>query len=79
VVGKTLRTGLSRLLRAPLADRLSALAQDVDKQALVERGASDQRIEAVGYGETRPIADNGTPAGRDRNRRIEVYLIEEAN
>ena len=30
VVGKSLRTGLSRMLRAPLADRLSALAEDVD-------------------------------------------------
>jgi len=30
VVGKSLRTGLSRLLRAPLSDRLSALAEDVD-------------------------------------------------
>jgi two-component system sensor histidine kinase KdpD len=30
VVGKSLRTGLSRMLRAPLSDRLSALAEDVD-------------------------------------------------
>lgn len=30
VVGKSLRTGLSRILRAPLSDRLSALAEDVD-------------------------------------------------
>jgi outer membrane protein OmpA-like peptidoglycan-associated protein len=46
------------------------------KQALVERGASPERIEAVGLGETWPIADNGTRAGRDRNRRIEIYLVE---
>lgn len=30
VVGKSLRTGLSRMLRAPLSDRLSSLARDVD-------------------------------------------------
>jgi len=30
VVGKSLRTGLSRMLRAPLSDRLSALAEDID-------------------------------------------------
>lgn len=54
---------------------LSQERADAVKQALVERGASAPRIEAVGYGETRPIADNGTRAGRDRNRRIEVYLI----
>lgn len=58
---------------------LSQERADAVKQALVGRGASAQRIEAVGYGESRPIADNGTRAGRDRNRRIEVYLIEGAN
>jgi outer membrane protein OmpA-like peptidoglycan-associated protein len=46
------------------------------KQALVGRGVRGGRIEAVGLGETRPIADNATRAGRDRNRRIEVYLDE---
>jgi len=30
VVGKTLRTGLSRILRAPFSDQLSALAEDID-------------------------------------------------
>ncbi len=35
---------------------------------------SSDRISAVGYGETRPIATNATAAGRERNRRIEVVL-----
>jgi OOP family OmpA-OmpF porin len=31
-------------------------------------------IDAVGYGESRPIASNGTQAGRAQNRRIEIIL-----
>jgi len=33
------------------------------------------RISAVGYGATRPIANNKTKAGRDRNRRIDLLII----
>jgi outer membrane protein OmpA-like peptidoglycan-associated protein len=33
------------------------------------------RISAVGYGDTRPIANNKTKAGRDRNRRIDLLII----
>ncbi len=29
---------------------------------------------AAGYGDTRPVADNATPEGRERNRRIEILL-----
>lgn len=38
VVGKSLRTGVSRILRAPLSDRLSALAQDVDVYVVAHEG-----------------------------------------
>lgn len=33
-------------------------------------GADGSRITAVGYGEERPIADNGTAAGQQKNRRV---------
>jgi len=37
---------------------------------LAERGVPTSGLNAVGYGESRPIADNATPAGRAQNRRI---------
>lgn len=45
-------------------------------RALVERGVTTERLKAVGFGETKPIADNKKPAGRAQNRRVE-FMIEE--
>jgi OmpA-OmpF porin, OOP family len=36
---------------------------------LVEHGIDCKRLIAVGFGESKPIADNGTPEGRSQNRR----------
>lgn len=33
-----------------------------------------ERISATGYGEYRPIADNDSPQGRKKNRRVEIFL-----
>jgi outer membrane protein OmpA-like peptidoglycan-associated protein len=46
------------------------------RDALLARGIDAARIVAVGYGETRPIADNATAAGREKNRRIEIVLSD---
>lgn len=40
---------------------------------------SASRSEAFGYGESRPIANNETPEGRKRNRRIDLLLKPPAN
>jgi outer membrane protein OmpA-like peptidoglycan-associated protein len=37
---------------------------------LMDRGVRTDAMSAIGYGETRPIADNGTPDGQAKNRRI---------
>ena len=42
--------------------------------ALQGRRVDVSGMSAVGYGETRPIADNGSEAGREANRRIEFVL-----
>ena len=39
-----------------------------------ELGVPGNRISALGYGETRPVANNETAQGRARNRRIEVRI-----
>jgi outer membrane protein OmpA-like peptidoglycan-associated protein len=39
---------------------------------LISKGIDGSRIEAVGYGDERPIASNDTDGGREQNRRIEA-------
>ncbi len=44
--------------------------------SLVEHGVETERVNAVGFGLTRPIADNGTKEGRSRNRRVEAVSVD---
>ncbi len=46
---------------------------------LVAGGVDASRLSAVGYGEDRPIADNGTADGREQNRRIEFVVNTEGD
>ncbi|HLM55030.1 MAG TPA: OmpA family protein [Pyrinomonadaceae bacterium] len=46
---------------------------------LVSAGVDGARIRASGLGATNPVAANTTPAGRTRNRRIEVTLVPAAS
>lgn len=50
-------------------------AQSV-RDALVALGADASRLQAVGLGETTPIADNTSADGRARNRRVEVIVLD---
>lgn len=54
--------------------KLSEQRAESVKQALANRGVPVARMTAVGYGMNRPIADNATPEGRQRNRRTQVIL-----
>ena len=42
---------------------------------LAAQGINAQRLIAVGYGESRPIASNDTKEGRAMNRRVEITLL----
>ncbi|HRB30933.1 MAG TPA: OmpA family protein [Ferruginibacter sp.] len=42
------------------------------KDYLVSKGVADSRLTSTGYGETKPVADNASAAGRAKNRRTEM-------
>lgn len=54
---------------------LSQRRADAVLTALMARRILIANLTAKGYGESRPIADNGTEAGREANRRIEFRLV----
>jgi outer membrane protein OmpA-like peptidoglycan-associated protein len=44
------------------------------KNALSGQGVDPARMSAVGYGESKPIADNNTESGRQTNRRVAITI-----
>ena len=44
------------------------------KAYLVSQGIAESRLSSAGYGESRPVADNNTAAGKAKNRRVEMTL-----
>lgn len=55
--------------------KLSQARADSVRQYLIDKfGIDEFRITAVGYGPDRPIADNKTKEGRQKNRRVEAVL-----
>jgi two-component system sensor histidine kinase KdpD len=58
VVGKSMRTGLSRMLRAPLSDRLSASARDLDVYVV----AHEEEAAPAGKGGAMPLDMELEPA-----------------
>lgn len=55
--------------------RLSEGRAQAVREDLIKRGIDASRIEAEGYGETRPIDTNDTEEGRQNNRRVEVEVL----
>ena len=56
---------------------LSLRRAEAVRQALIEAGIGPDRIAARGYGERYPVAPNSDAAGRQRNRRVEIVILNE--
>jgi len=57
--------------------RLSEKRANAILRFLVKNGIDPDRLEAVGYGEAKPIDTNKTEDGRERNRRVEFTILEQ--
>lgn len=54
---------------------LSTRRAEAARSYLATQGVDRTRVEARGLGETEPVADNETDAGRQQNRRVEVAIF----
>lgn len=54
--------------------KLSQQRAESVRDFLVEQGVPGNNLAAKGYGESKPVADNGNDAGRQLNRRVELHL-----
>jgi outer membrane protein OmpA-like peptidoglycan-associated protein len=55
-------------------DELSQARANSVMAYLIKRGITAGRLEAKGFGKRRPIADNQTAEGRQKNRRVEFHI-----
>ena len=56
---------------------LSQRRAEAVRAYFIEGGVEAERMTAVGFGESQPVADNTTPGGRAENRRVELHRIGE--
>jgi outer membrane protein OmpA-like peptidoglycan-associated protein len=46
------------------------------RRYLAERGVDEERLDAQGFGETRPVAANNNKKNKEKNRRVEFVIVE---
>ena len=56
---------------------LSQKRAEAVRSYLLEQGLADANVTAQGFGKSSPVADNSTPAGRQKNRRVEIVVSGE--
>ncbi len=71
---KPVRNDLRRTFRDNI--ELSRARAEHASQALIGSGIEADRVKAVGYAATRPIASNDTDKGRSKNRRVEIIVTQ---
>ena len=72
IIGHTDSTGSDAINNPLSVDRA-----DAARDYLVSRGVARTRIVTDGRGSREPVADNNTTQGRDKNRRVEIYVAEQ--
>lgn len=61
----------------PVANNMLSLNRaEAVKKYLLKKGVPIELIKAKGYGDTKPIADNSTDAGKAQNRRTEIHIVK---
>jgi len=55
---------------------LSERRADAVKRYLIDQGVGSARLTSTGRGESSPVADNESAAGRQQNRRVEVVISQ---
>jgi outer membrane protein OmpA-like peptidoglycan-associated protein len=77
VAGHTALAGTAEGRRKLSEERAQAVAEALAAALGGREGvALSGRLHAVGYGAERPVADNATPEGMARNRRVEITILE---
>ncbi|GHU68711.1 membrane protein [Bacteroidia bacterium] len=74
IAGHTDSTGNETTTNLPLSKKRA----DAVSTFLAGQGVSAARLATEGFGSSQPVADNSTAAGKQANRRVEVYIIPNA-